>query len=125
MLSSWDSAEAARLAIKSLDTRQLRFFDNALGSEGFRLLSDTLRGGHPTIKSLDLAGNGANQEAVVELLQGLLVTEAGFDSVLETVVVGGNQGGPSLEGLIQQLKEIRPGLDIARDRVRKTLYNIL
>eukprot|EP00977_Amphora_coffeiformis_P008201 scaffold1834_cov175-Amphora_coffeaeformis.AAC.7 len=114
------SAEAARLVIKSLDTRQLRLFDNALGSEGFRLLADTLRGGHPTIKSLDVAGNGANQESVVELLQGLLVKEAGFNSVLETLVVGGNQGGQSLEGLIQQIKEIRPGLDIARDRIRKT-----
>ena len=114
------SAEAARLVIKSSCTRLLRLFDNALGSAGFCLLSDTLRGGHPTMKSLDLAGNGANQEAVVEILQGLLVTDAGFDSVLECLVVGGNQGGPALENIIQQIKTIRPGLDIARDRLRKT-----
>jgi len=113
------SAEAARLAIISSDAQQLRLFDNALGSEGFRLLSDSLRGGHPTIQSLDLAGNVANEEAVVELLQGLLITETGFNSALETLVVGGNQGGQSLERLLQQIKEIRPGLDIARDRIRK------
>jgi hypothetical protein len=40
-------------------------------------------------------------------------------SVLRTLVVGGNQGGPDLEAVIQELKEVHPELDIARDRIRK------
>ena len=96
------------------------WFDNALGSHGLAALGDTLQGGHATLHSLDVAGNGANEAAVVTLLRGLLDATAGFESVLQTVVVGGNQGGAALEELIRQIKMVRPGVDIARDRVRKT-----
>lgn len=113
------SAESAHVAIASSGVQNLRLFDNAFGSDGFAQLGETLQGGHATMYSLDVAGNGANEEAVVTFLRGLLDTSAGFESVLKTVVVGGNQGGPALEELIQQIKSVRPGIDIARDRVRK------
>lgn len=112
--------QAANLAIMSSAAQQLRLFDNSLGSQGLTQLGDCLRGGHTTMHSLDVAGNGANQDAVVTLLRGLLVADAGFESVLESVVVGGNQGGPALEELIQEIKRVRPSIDIARDRVAKT-----
>ena len=71
------------------------------------------------MQSLDLAGNGANQEAVITLLRGLLDVSAGFESALKTIVVGGNQGGPDLEELIKEIKKARPEVDIARDQLRK------
>jgi Ran GTPase-activating protein (RanGAP) involved in mRNA processing and transport len=109
----------ACLAIQSSHVEDLRLFDNALSSDGFTQLSPALQGGHASLQSLDLAGNGASEEAVVTLLRSLMVTDSGVASVLRTLVVGGNQGGPDLEAVIQELKEVHPELDIARDRIRK------
>ena len=72
------SARGAHMAIMSSQVQELRLFDNALGSEGFSQLVDTLQGGHAFLYSLDLAGNGANEDAVVKLLRGLLNTKVGF-----------------------------------------------
>ena len=112
--------EAAQLAIETSRVQQLRLFDNALGSKGFNQLASSLHGGHSTLHVLDLAGNNADEEAVVKLLKGLLVRDAGFKSHLKTIIVGGNQGGMVLEELIKEIKTIHPSIDIARDRLRKT-----
>ena len=110
-------ADAAFLAIDSSRARELRLFGNSLGSEGFRRLGSCLQGGHRSTKSLDLGGNGADEDAVVTLLKGLLDTKARNESVLTTIVVGGNQGGPKLEQLVVEIKKGR-SIDIARDRLQ-------
>ena len=97
----------------------LRLFNNNLGPKGFHALAETLRGGHATLKSLDLAGNRADEASVVALLGALLVQEAGFESVLQTLVVGGNQGGEEVEAMAKKIQELWPSIDIARDKIKR------
>jgi len=113
------TARAACVAVESLDNiSSLRLFNNNLGSQGFQSMAVHLRGGHPVLHTLDLAGNHASEAAVVKLLSSLLET-GDFESKLKTLVVGGNAGGQALENMIHSIKMVRPELDIARDRIRK------
>lgn len=127
--------EAAYIAICQAHVKQLRWFDNQLGSSGFAELAAKLSDGAsispngivaPTLECLDLAGNGASQEAVVALLRALLQlpTNNGNDdnkqstaflkgSSLKTIIVGGNQGGDDLEALVREIEQVRPDVDIA------------
>jgi Ran GTPase-activating protein (RanGAP) involved in mRNA processing and transport len=94
----------------------LRLFDNNLGSQGFVALSLHLKGGHSTLEHLDLGGNRASEEAVVGLLGSLLTRNEPDENVLNTLELGGNQGGDGVERIIEGLKSVRPYLDVARDK---------
>jgi hypothetical protein len=112
----------AHAALSSSHVTTLRLFDNRLGRgpDGWNALD--LRTAAPELEMLDLAGNGADQAAVVRLLQ-VLVDDTDPDTLilplLKTLVVGGNQGGTDLEDLCAQIRKVRPDLDIARDKIRK------
>jgi hypothetical protein len=77
-------------AVRDSRVASLRLCDNNLGPEGFRALEETLRGGHPTLVSLDLAGNRADEASMVALLSALVNIDKSFESKLRTLIVGGN-----------------------------------
>ena len=114
--------------IKYGHLQSLSLFNNDLNSEGFIEIADSgcLHGGHPTLKSLDIGGNHANQGSVVALLESLIIKEKDdttpstfTKNQLELLVVGGNEGGPDVEEMVKKVKEVFPKLDIARDKPRR------
>lgn len=109
----------ASVAVESSNVVSLRLFNNQLGSHGFHALAPQLVGGHETLETLDLAANGAEEDAVVSLLQGFLSVLEADKSKLTTLVVGGNGGGQDLEEVIAAIRSVRPAVDIARDKLRK------
>lgn len=111
--------EGAAAALRCGNLTSLRVFNNKLGSEGFQQLRPLLRGGHPSLESLDLGGNDAGEDAVVGLLEALAIIDETLDSNLRVLEIGGNSGGYAVEDAVQKLKEVRPNLDVARDRPRK------
>jgi Leucine-rich repeat (LRR) protein len=121
-------------------TRKLCLFDNKLGAQGLRAID--LYGGHPTLEYLDLAGNHADESSIVVLLEKLLLvpptsaqSEESQDTndttsqrfptgsqracSLQTLVVGGNQGGLLLEDTVTRVQQRFPTLDIPRDVLSK------
>ena len=101
----------------------LSLFNNSLGlDDGFvEIASNCLIGGHPTIKSLDLGGNHANEESCVQLLKAIITaptssSSSNFTNQLELLILGGNEGGPNLEAMIREVQAVYPKLDIARDK---------
>lgn len=124
------TGQGAALAIAQSGVKSLRLYNNDLQSNhGFQTIAPCLVGGHATMECLDLSGNGADEASLVHLLRGLLLLEQGIDSSttttdesssssskLQTLIVGGNQGGDSVEEMVCQILKIRPGLDIARDK---------
>jgi Ran GTPase-activating protein (RanGAP) involved in mRNA processing and transport len=94
----------------------LRLFDNNMGSEGLEAVALHLEGGHSTLEHLDLGGNRATEPAVVSLLRAIRMKREPDDSVLHTLELGGNQGGDDIERILQEMKTVRPGLDVARDK---------
>ena len=121
----------------------LRLFNNRLGSDGFRMLAKTIRNNtenaipergdelksdndpivpQSRLETLDLAGNDADQAAVVELLESLLLVFEKKDEKwekLQTLVIGGNRTGDQVEETVNRIRQIRPLLDIARDKPRR------
>ncbi|CAB9502472.1 Ribonuclease inhibitor [Seminavis robusta] len=95
--------------------QSLHLFHNELGSDGFTALASTLQGGHATLEYLDLGGNGAKQDAVVELLNAL-TNNPMENSCLKVLVVGGNEGGDGVEEAAARVGQVHPALDIARDK---------
>ena len=74
--------------------------------------------------TLDLAGNGADQASVVNLLQAVLEllslsADSKISIALQCLVIGGNAGGENVEDMVHKIQQIRPTLDIARDKFRK------
>jgi UDP-N-acetylglucosamine:LPS N-acetylglucosamine transferase len=67
-----------------------------------------------------LGGNEATEAGVVALLQAF--TQQSDDenksNLLRLLVVGGNQGGPTIETVVQEVQKLHPQLDIARDKPR-------
>jgi Ran GTPase-activating protein (RanGAP) involved in mRNA processing and transport len=98
--------------------KSLNLFGNGLGSEGFVMLSKTLEGGHPSLETLDLGGNNATEPGVVALLEAVLRRNERQNN-LQTLVLGGNQGGENVEHFVQEIKRIHPRLDVARDKPGK------
>jgi Ran GTPase-activating protein (RanGAP) involved in mRNA processing and transport len=98
--------------------KTLNLFGNGLGSEGFVKLSSVLEGGHSSLETLDLGGNNATESGMVALLQALTIHNERQNS-LQTIVLGGNQGGENVEHVVKQIKQIHPKLDVARDKARK------
>ena len=108
--------------IRLCQLRDLRLFNNNLGSEGFLAIAKTLKGGHPTLQYLDLGGNHAEEASVVSLLHALtLNAEPPFVNNLQTLVIGGNKGGPAVEDMVAQVLEKFPDMDIARDKSKQQL----
>jgi hypothetical protein len=62
-----------------------------------------------------LGGNDASEEAVVRLLNSI-ADAADFESKLRVLEIGGNSGGDAVEEAIKRVKQVHPGLDIARDK---------
>ena len=117
------TAGAAASAIQDAGgARTLRLYDNGLGSEGFLAVAESLRGGHPILEALDLAGNAAGPAAVVHLLHRVAEPTPAdgvpSSSALTALVVGGNGGGPAVEAAVARVREVHPALDVARDLVR-------
>jgi Ran GTPase-activating protein (RanGAP) involved in mRNA processing and transport len=110
-------SESDRSCLKSLN-----LFGNCLGTEGFLKLSTTLEGGHPSLETLDLGGNMATEAGAVALLQALLKRNE-RENTLHTLVLGGNQGGESVEHIMKEIKLIYPRLDVARDTPGKQCNN--
>ena len=99
----------------------LTLFGNRLGSDGFVALSKDLEGGHPRLESLDLGGNEATEAGVVALLQPLTRPQQNEQTnTLRLLVVGGNQGGPTVEIVVGEIKRLHPEIDVARDKPRQT-----
>jgi Leucine Rich repeat len=139
-VSSTDcSAAAAFRAIRDSGVETLLLHGNRLGNivekkeedgpsvGGFDVLSPALRGGHPTIRYLDLSQNGADQGSVVSLLESLLLdvdvvgggAESPFHerigpSVLATLVVGGNEVGPDVDAAVARVQQRHPRLVVPR-----------
>lgn len=107
---------AIRLISSVPNLLNVRLFNNNLGSNGFLAMANARCFELSTIETLDLSGNGASQEAVVALLEMLLDVVRGAGCSLKTLVIGGNEGGPDVERVIEQIQRIRPDLDIARDK---------
>ncbi|KAL7537325.1 LOW QUALITY PROTEIN: hypothetical protein ACHAWF_011301 [Thalassiosira exigua] len=64
-------AEGAAAALNAGCLASLRLFGNRLGSDGFRSVAPLLRGGHPTLETLDLGGNDAGEGSVAALLRSI------------------------------------------------------
>ena len=111
----------------SSSLKNLNLFGNKLGSDGFVELSKVLRGGHPTLESLDLGGNEATEAGVVALLQAFTQHRSNNSenttNSLRLLVVGGNQGGPTVETVVQEVQKLYPQLDIARDKPKSSNSN--
>jgi hypothetical protein len=65
---------------------------------------------------LDLAGNRADEASVVALLSAHY---SGYFIRVKALIVGGNKGGSDVEAMVKRVKEVRPEIDIARDRLQK------
>jgi Ran GTPase-activating protein (RanGAP) involved in mRNA processing and transport len=102
--------------LKCSKIQSLRLFNNNLSSAGFEAIAELLVGGHPTLQHLDLGGNRASESAVVAVLNAMMVKHQPDVNVLNTLEIGGNDAGELVESTLEKLKEIRPELDIARDR---------
>jgi Leucine Rich repeat len=144
-----DDAQAALVAIKDSGVETLLLHGNRLGvrkeqdngpsTSGFELLAQALRGGHPTIRYLDLSQNGADQLSVVTLLESLVMDDgagagAGADptstpaasqneggigtgigpSVLTTLVLGGSEVGPGVDAAVELAQRRHPRLVVPR-----------
>lgn len=108
--------QGAKDIISSGKLQSLHLFNNNLGSDGFIALAPTLKGGHASLEHLDLGGNGANQAAVVVLLSAFLEDPESVQNALKTIVVGANESGDAVEQIAEQIKQVHPLLDIARDK---------
>jgi len=106
----------AEALLKCASLKSLRIFNNNLACEGFEALTPLLVGGHPTLEHLDLGGNRAKESAVAALLGAIMIGNERDDSVLRTLELGGNKVGDIVEELLKELNEVRPELDVARDR---------
>lgn len=95
----------------------LRIFNNRLGSDGFHAISSCLRGGHASIENIDLGGNNADEDSVVELLNTIADNrDSDVKSKLSVLEIGGNTFGAKAEEALTKLKQIFPHLDVAHDK---------
>lgn len=76
------------------------------------------RGGFSQLQGLNLSGCSLSFDQLKSLLQQLTATSSGTSqglaAALKTLEVGANPGTQhdDFEGLVQQLREARPGLDV-------------
>ena len=105
----------AKSIIQMVGLEDLRLFNNDLGNEGFVEIGNVLKGGHSSLKTLDLGGNRANEASVASVLQAVSAKEP-LENTLKVLVVGGNEGGPIVERMVKEVKRSHPEIDIARDR---------
>ena len=95
----------------------LRLFNNRLESYGFHAILSCLRGGHASIENLDLGGNNADEDSVVELLNTIADKgDSGTISKLSVLEIGGNTFGAKAMEALTKLKQIFPHLDVAHDK---------
>ncbi len=114
-LSNTNCGSGGAIALmKCSSLSSLRLFDNNLGSSGVEAISSHLVGGHACLKHLDLGGNRAEGNAISKLLKSIMTKQDNFKNSLITLELGGNEN--SDESLFEEVKGVRPELDIARDR---------
>ena len=94
----------------------IRLFNNNLGCDGFDVIASLLKEGYSMVSHLDLGGNRAKSEGVVALLRVIVQMGDTGLSNLHTLELGGNEIGEEAETVLKELQELRPGLDIPRDR---------
>ena len=102
--------------LKCSSLKSVRLFNNNLASEGFEAMTPLLVGGHPTLEHLDLGGNRAKESAVAALLGVIMIKNEPDENALRALELGGNEIGEVAEEILKELYEIRPELDVARDR---------
>lgn len=117
----------------------LRLYGNKLGlNNGFGLVGaallealvatqNTERAQQPTNETtdigrftLDMAGNDANQDSVVALLEAVFEMVSTVPQpviLLESLVIGGNEGGALVEDVVRRIHSLQPNIDIARDKI--------
>mmetsp|Transcript_60862 Transcript_60862/g.71219 ORF Transcript_60862/g.71219 Transcript_60862/m.71219 type:complete len:526 (-) Transcript_60862:34-1611(-) len=107
--------------------RELRLFNNKLGTEGLVACAPLLVGGScGSLVHLDLGGNNAQEEGVAALLSAILepinpasneTKENDEDGTkLMLLEVGGNAIGTRVEELMTRIELEKPHLDVAKDR---------
>jgi len=99
--------------------RTLRLFNNQLGSNGFLEIAKLLP--KTNIVELDLGGNKANADSMMELLRSLLDVK---ETSLKVLIIGANQTSMEVEYLVEKVKEIHPTLDVARDKPKEKSNNL-
>lgn len=110
-------SDGAASALRCGALSSLLLFNNSLGTDGFYAIATWLRGGHPSIDTLDLGGNRAGEEAVAMLLREVAAPTSGKkQSALRTLVIGGNSFGNTVATALKEVQAARPELDIAHDR---------
>jgi len=110
-------SEGAIAVLKCGSFGTVRLFNNNLGSDGLEALATIVNGGHDSIINLDVGGNRAGESAVATFLRAVMVKHQPDNSRLRTLEIGGNAAGTEVEAIISELREIRPELDVAKDRV--------
>mmetsp|Transcript_40295 Transcript_40295/g.121363 ORF Transcript_40295/g.121363 Transcript_40295/m.121363 type:complete len:499 (-) Transcript_40295:18-1514(-) len=109
--------DGAAAALRCGALSSLTLFNNDLGTDGFYAIATWLRGGHPSIETLDLGGNRAGEEAVAMLLREIMAPSTDeTQSALRTLVLGGNSFGNIVAAALEELQIARPDLDVAHDR---------
>eukprot|EP00593_Proboscia_inermis_P005669 CAMPEP_0171322634 /NCGR_PEP_ID=MMETSP0816-20121228/115083_1 /TAXON_ID=420281 /ORGANISM="Proboscia inermis, Strain CCAP1064/1" /LENGTH=662 /DNA_ID=CAMNT_0011821163 /DNA_START=91 /DNA_END=2080 /DNA_ORIENTATION=+ len=107
--------------------RELRLFNNKLGTEGLVACAPLLAGGScGSLVHLDLGGNNAQEEGVAALLSAILEpinpasneTKENEEDGTELMLleVGGNAIGTRVEELMTRIELEKPHLDVAKDR---------
>jgi hypothetical protein len=114
--------QGACTALTQSKVASLRVYNNLLGSEGFLAISELIQDSAvaPQLENLDLAGNNADINSVVSLLKAILKRESSEGhSRLRSLVIGGNASGTEVEEIVERIRQIRPEMDIARDKSDK------
>jgi len=109
-------AKGAADALKCGAITSLRLFNNSLGSDGFAAITPLLKGGHPSLQSLDLGGNNATDHDMARLLGAIAIVDETFTSTLICVELGGNEVGSEVQDVMKMLEKQHPEIDIALDK---------
>ena len=96
--------------------KRVRLFNNQLADDGFAALASELIGGHASLEQLDIGGNKAKINTVIQVLDAVGTINTEIDSRLNTLEIGGNETGLDVEEAIKRVKTTRPELDVARDK---------
>eukprot|EP00588_Corethron_pennatum_P002620 CAMPEP_0194300868 /NCGR_PEP_ID=MMETSP0169-20130528/61492_1 /TAXON_ID=218684 /ORGANISM="Corethron pennatum, Strain L29A3" /LENGTH=484 /DNA_ID=CAMNT_0039051081 /DNA_START=328 /DNA_END=1782 /DNA_ORIENTATION=- len=100
----------AEQLLKCCALKNLRLFDNALGSDGIAVIAP-LVAHHPSLQDLDLGGNLATDEGIASFLDSLH-----HNNTLEVLGIGGNIIGEKATEALKRLSQARPSLYVARDK---------
>jgi Ran GTPase-activating protein (RanGAP) involved in mRNA processing and transport len=108
--------EGASSALTCDAVQRLNLFNNGLGADNFSSIAAHLVGGHHSLETIDLGGNLADSNAVLEILNALAQKSESFENRLKTIILGGNTTNDIIYSLVRKIAIIHPELDVAMDR---------